>query len=428
MRLVMQIAVAAVCAAVLGGCNGDVGEPPWTFRTGPDAGTFGDTPAGGDRDVRTDETGTSSGATAIDLSAGWRHTCAVLQGGEVRCWGDGSLGALGDGSRTERSTPVEVEGISSATEISTGQGHSCAVLDGGGIRCWGDGRLGQLGNGDKGGSYKSTTPVEVRGISTAVDVVAGARHNCALLEGGRVRCWGEGSDGQLGDGNEAQPYRSATPVEVEGLRSATDVAAGSAFSCAALEGGGVRCWGSNEGSQLGEPARVNPSSAVPVEIEEISSASEITAGRYQGCAFVQSAGIRCWGLVQYTESENRPSLTVTPVEVQGIGDTVAVSAGSEHTCAVLESGEVRCWGRGGWGQLGDGEPDNPGKGQYWNTIPTAVEGIGSAGKVASGTSHTCALLESGGVRCWGRGEFGQLGNGTSRSGYASNTPVQVDFE
>ncbi|MDO8412846.1 MAG: hypothetical protein Q7S51_03530, partial [Gallionellaceae bacterium] len=126
-------------------------------------------------------------ATAVKaISAGNSHTCAVLNDGSVRCWGNNSSGKLGDGSTTDSSIPVAVSGISTAVEVSAGSNHSCAVLSDGSVRCWGDNFSGQLGNGS---TARSSTPVAVSGLSTVVAVSAGSSYSCAVLSDGAVRCW-----------------------------------------------------------------------------------------------------------------------------------------------------------------------------------------------------------------------------------------------
>ena len=151
---------------------------------------------------------------ATSVSAGVSHTCAVLSGGTVKCWGRGSYGQLGDGSTTStQSTPVSVSSISTATSVSAGYRHTCAVLSGGTVKCWGYGSYGQLGDGST--TSTQSTPVSVSGISTATSVSAGYWHTCVVLSGGTVKCWGYGSYGQLGDGSTTSSQ--TTPVGVFGF-------------------------------------------------------------------------------------------------------------------------------------------------------------------------------------------------------------------
>ncbi|MEO7570980.1 MAG: hypothetical protein ABIX10_00950 [Acidimicrobiales bacterium] len=151
-------------------------------------------------------------ATATAVSAGISHSCGLLTGGTLRCWGANSNGELGNGTTTfSEPTPVTVNGISTASAISGGFHHSCALLTGGTLRCWGRNVDGELGNGT---NTDSSTPVTVTGISTATAISSDSEHACALLSGGTLKCWGNNFSGQLGNGTTTD---SSTPVPVVGL-------------------------------------------------------------------------------------------------------------------------------------------------------------------------------------------------------------------
>jgi len=139
--------------------------------------------------------------TATSIAAGGNHACALLTGGTVKCWGYNSNGQLGDEptTPTQSTTPVDVSGITTATSIALGEWHSCALLTGGTVKCWGWNDKGQLGNGTT-TQTQSTTPVDVSGITTATSIALGHKHSCALLTDGAVMCWGSNDKGQLGDG------------------------------------------------------------------------------------------------------------------------------------------------------------------------------------------------------------------------------------
>jgi alpha-tubulin suppressor-like RCC1 family protein len=352
---------------------------------------------------------TVSGITnAVTVSAGGGHTCAVLNDGTLRCWGANWNGQLGNGTNTNSNLPVVVSGISNAVAVSAGWGHTCAVLNDGTLRCWGHNLYGQLGNGT---NTPSNLPVTVSGISNAVAVSAGLYHTCAVLNDGTLRCWGYNGDGQLGNGTNAS---SNLPVTVSGISNAVAVSAGGYHTCAVLNDGTLRCWGRNWDGQLGNGT--NTSSKLPVTVSGISNAVTVSAGWNHTCAVLNDSTLRCWGYNGYGQLGNGTNTSSNlPVIVSGISNAVAVSAGGFHTCAVLNDGTLRCWGRNDYGQLGDGTNTS-------SNLPVTVSGISNAVAVSAGGSHTCAVLNDGTLRCWGDNSSGQLGNGTNTR---SNLPVIV---
>ena len=199
---------------------------------------------------------------ATQISAGANHTCAVVAGGAAKCWGSNFAGSLGDGTTTGYSSvPVGVVGVTGATQISAGSGHSCAVVAGGAVKCWGCNALGELGNGTTSTwESGSNVPVDVVGVSGATQISAGGRHTCALVAGGAAKCWGS-NFGELGDGTYNP---SSVPVDVVGVTGATKISAGGVHSCALVSGGAVKCWGWNGYGQLGDGTYYE--SNVPVDV------------------------------------------------------------------------------------------------------------------------------------------------------------------
>ena len=208
------------------------------------------------------------------LAAGDDFMCALIVDGSVECWGSDIRGQLGDGSGVIfRPTPVSVLGIPRATAVAAGGSGACALGIDGTVWCWGDGSLGELGTGpgpspagstssSSGAGPATSTPVLVQGVSGAVALAAGDQHRCAANSDGTVQCWGWNALGQLGDG--AVSDFTTVPVAVSGLRGAVQLAAGYDFTCAALPGGIVQCWGDNVRGNLGDGTFDN--SAVPVTV------------------------------------------------------------------------------------------------------------------------------------------------------------------
>jgi alpha-tubulin suppressor-like RCC1 family protein len=343
-------------------------------------------------------------ATAI--AAGGEHSCAVLSTGRVDCWGYNGSGELGTGTTTNSSTPVRVSGISTATAVAaggvTGSGYSCALLSSGRIDCWGANRTGQLGDGT---TTDRHTPVAVSGITNATAIAAGGAsgigHSCAVLSSGRVDCWGSNDFGELGDGSTAS---SSTPVMVSGLGGGLAIAAGSYHSCAVLSNHLVECWGNNSDGQLGHGGTMGSCcSSTPVAVSGITNATAIAAGVSHSCAAVSGDQVKCWGVNGNGQLGNGTSgNSSTPVAVSRPMDAPEIVAGQTHSCALLSVGGVVCWGSNYSGQLGDGETTD-------SHTPVAVTGLnGNAHQLlvsapdlpdgTAGTYYSGGLSATGGTR------------------------------
>ncbi len=347
-----------------------------------------------------------SGIQAI--AAGKSHTCALTTGGGVKCWGRNNYGQLGDEQFDNwRLTPVDVSGLSSDVQaIGAGDSHTCALTIDGGVKCWGYGDRNQLGDGTTGNMTWS--PVDVKGLNNDVHAIAiGFTHSCALTRHGGVKCWGDNSSGQLGDGTITARL---TAVDVFGLSSGIrSISAGGRHTCAMTAGSLPKCWGNNDDGQLGVSGHTFVYQPTPVSVDRLDDDIQaIVAGSDHTCALTAVGGLKCWGSNVYGQLGDG---TITdrsePMSVTGLdSDVQAVAAGNGHTCALTTGGGVKCWGRNSYGQLGDGTITD-------QLIPVVVDGLGSGiSAITAGGSHTCALTAAGGVKCWGRNHSGQLGDGT----------------
>jgi alpha-tubulin suppressor-like RCC1 family protein len=347
---------------------------------------------------------------AVAVSAGSFHACAILAGGEARCWGRNDGGQLGNGSQADSVFPVSVRGIADAVGVSAGDGHSCVVLSSGGVKCWGSNRYGQLGDGSQ---TDSSIPVSANGVSGAIGVSAGEMYTCAALSGGEVWCWGLNYYGQLG--NSTVTY-SSTPLKVIGIEDAVSVSAGRCHACAVLSGGEVWCWGYNVFGQLGDGTQ-GFASFVPVRAKDIAGAVSVSAGDYFTCALLSGGEARCWGANSYgVLGDGSTTDSLTPVVVNGITDAISISASVvAFACAALSGGESLCWGYNYYGQLGDGSQTN-------SAAPVNVNGVADAIQISVGAYHACAVLSGGRAQCWGWNNYGQLGNGSHTD---SSVPVNV---
>lgn len=374
----------------------------------------------GDGNVETDSptpVGVVGVADAVGIAAGGAHTCAVHTDGTMSCWGDNGFFQLGDDDPGGSPTPVPVEGglgdVVDA-DASPALGHTCALDTWHEISCWGDNTDGQLGDGT---NVTRADPQVVDGIDDAMAVTTGGKHTCAIRADETIMCWGGNEYGQLGDGATTG---STNPVYVTGTNVATAVSVGAAGACAVRTNGTVACWGRNHAGQLGNGASSgeNPN-PVPVMVEGVDDVVAVSAEGVQTCAVHATGTVSCWGVLDPSLGDGHTSGSLHPIEVADIDDAVDVTTGNSFACALHASGEVSCWGSNHQGRLGvDGIDDA--------STPVTVGGIDDAVAITAGTAHACVLHASGGVSCWGQNQAGQLGDGTADGddvGVA--TPVSV---
>ncbi|MCY1018414.1 RTX toxin [Pyxidicoccus sp. MSG2] len=319
--------------------------------------------------------------------------------------------------------------LSGINTIRAGENFTCALFNNGNVRCWGRNLQGQLGYGNTlpVGTTASNLPHtagDVPLLGTGTRLAVGGNHACALLSSGLVRCWGSNLYGQLGYNStenvgDGEPISSFGYVNLGG--NAVKLAAGLEHTCALMDTQKVRCWGRNNSGQLGYGNTQNigdneqPWRAGDVDVG--GPVKDIVAGSGQTCALRTDGNVRCWGngangRLGYgsTTNVNNPA-SVGNVNVGG--PVRQLAAGYNHTCALLETGTVKCWGHNFYGQLGNG---TAGSG-YDVYTPTSDVNLGTpttrAIQVVAGEQHTCALLDVGTVKCWGTASSGQLGYGTS---------------
>lgn len=335
------------------------------------------------------------------MDAGDGFACALTAAGGVQCWGSNSSNKLGTGAavNTNVATPADVTGLTTGViTVSAGREHACAVTSTGGVKCWGSNSSGQLGSVAV--TTTTATPVDVTGLTTtAAAVAAGHIFSCALLTTGSVQCWGSTA---LGDGVSTT---SKVPVTVSGLTNAVAIAAGYSHACALLSTGDVKCWGTNSSKQLGAITTATTALA-PIAVPGLTGVAAIATGRYNTCAAIASGAVKCWGS-GYTAID-----TIT-----NVSNATWITSDYTSACAVTVAGAAMCWGSNSGGQLGDGT--NTSSATAAVQVSTLTTGVVS---VHAGDYHACALLSTGGVKCWGEDTQGQLGNGAL---IPSNVPVDV---
>jgi len=391
------------------------------------------------------------------MTGGAAFSCAILDDGSVRCWGANAYGQLGLGDTVPRGDGAGEMGASlpavnlgtgrTAVALSAGFDHVCALLDNGSVKCWGRNHHGQLGQGDVAdrgdapGEMGDSLPVVPLGTGrTALAIAAGFAHNCALLDDFTVKCWGFNTFGQLGLGNTdprgdgSGEMGDALPaVDLGTGRTARSIAAGHSSNtvCALLDDATVKCWGDNQRGKLGQgdvadrgdaPGEMGDSlPVVPLGTGRTAQAVAVGAAV---CAILDGGALKCWGGNYHGElglgdTEDRgdepgemgnalPAVDVGPQRVFG------VSPANEHTCALLDDLALKCWGGNDRGQLGLGDIENRGDepGEMGTSLPGVSLGASwTTVGVTTGNHHTCAMSMFGELKCWGYNASGQLGQG-----------------
>jgi hypothetical protein len=368
------------------------------------------------------------------IVTGGLHTCLLLESGAVRCWGHNQAGQLGyghtqdigDDERPDAAGYVDAGGT--VVQLTAGLQHTCALLRGGAVRCWGLNNAGQLGYGHTdtiGDDELPSTVGTVQVGGTVVQLAAGLRHTCALLDSGAVRCWGRNNVGQLGYGHtdtigDDELPSTAGDVDVGGV--AVQIAAGGHHTCALLDSGAIRCWGRNYEGQLGyghtRPIGDDELPSTAGDVLLGSNAVQVGTGWNHTCALTDTGAARCWGFNHYGQLGYGHDRSIGDDEAPSLAGDVPIGSaithlmvGNDYTCARLDSAAVRCWGNNDYGQLGYGHTRHIGDDEPV-TAASEVDVGGPVAQLAVGLGlHMCVLMNTGAARCWGFNGYGQMGYG-----------------
>ncbi len=342
------------------------------------------------------------------IAAGTNHTLALKNDGTVWAWGLNTSGQLGDGTITNKSTPVQVKSLSGITAIAVGPNHSLALKSDGTVWSWGSNASGQLGNNT---TTDQILPIQVSNLSGVKAIATGNGYNLALKNDGTVWAWGLNTSGQLGD---KTTINRSVPVQVSGLSDVKTITAKNTHSMVLKNDGTVWAWGVNSSGQLGDGTLVTRTE--PVKVSITGDIKSIVAGTHHSLALKNDGTVWVWGYNAFGQlGDNSVTNKSVPTVTTSITDVTAISGGN-HSLALKSDGTVWAWGHNAYGQLGDNTLTN-------RVIRVDVLDLEGVIALSAGENHTLALKNDGSVWSWGLNNYNQLGDGTTAT---KRTPVQIN--
>jgi alpha-tubulin suppressor-like RCC1 family protein len=356
-----------------------------------------------------------SGARASHVSMSDVTSCAIADG-DVYCWGENSLGGVGDGTGRPRLLPTRVgDPLTDVRSVSSAVEQSCALTNTREAYCWGTNLYGSLGHEERG---DPSTAVDVIGLGSAhiTNVSTGTTATCGIDTYHRIWCWGSNDVGELGIGS-AEPQSGAVQVLLPtGAPEMSAVSVGTRYACS-LGGGQVYCWGANDYGQLADGTDVARST--PVRVPTIDDAVEIITMASTACARrSRDNSVWCWGGNALGELGNGSILPSTdPVPVHDLSHVTQLTAGDSFACALHDGGQVACWGDNRASQLGPVVARWP---PYSETVVDLR--LSGVQRIVAGAYSVCAVFASGSTQCWGDNQFNQLAAGAP---YPLIDPVDV---
>ena len=361
------------------------------------------------------------------ITAGTEHACDIASGGIVWCWGRNGtqlrVGMTDGADRSFSSTPVRLNTDVRFKQISTFGTTTCGISREGRAYCWGYNGWGNLGNGTSGAP--SATPVAVAGGMTFKSVSLGAQHNCAVTTDDKVYCWGFNQSSEFGNNNAAS---SNVPVLAAGGMSFASISGGNDVTCGVTAAGQGYCWGHNGSGALGDglrPTMGNTYTRTPSAIVGGLTFRSVLASQGYTCGVTTAGQGYCWGSGGNRFGSGFSAETSTPRPIPGFS-WKQFSPGSRHACGITTDDDLYCWGSNGFGQLG-----NP-IGTNGSTTPVRAAGSlkvaeVSAANISTGSAaYTCTISQDRlTTYCFGKNDFGQLGNGATSGADAVNATPSI---
>ncbi len=369
--------------------------------------------------------------TNMSVAGGSYNSCALLENMSIICWGANWFGQLADGTTNNSNSPIHaiIPANETPIEIAAGTSTACALMESGDVYCWGSGAYGKMGNGEPYNGWSEWVNTEMQLVSlpvglSALSVSIAHDHVCSIVDNGDIYCWGRGEDGQLGQGsisNRNLPVRVDMPTQ----SPAISISAGDFSTCAITRDGMAYCWGKNDDGQLGNGS-TSIRETTPVEVLFPSGRTpvSISIGETHACALMDNGKVMCWGSNDDGRLGRGPlgGDQTSPIYVSmGSGETANLLAvGYRSACMILDSGETKCWGNNEKAQIGTGSAT-----PTTHPVPTEVAGNHDFVGLSFGGDVVCAVRDDAQIYCWGENNNGQAGQGTS--GNIQLSPSTIDY-
>ncbi len=363
-------------------------------------------------DIDAEAVATVSTSTWTSVALGDGHTCGIKSDSTLWCWGKNTNGQVGDGTTVDKNTPTEVSGGGAWTSVAVSPYYSvCGIKSDSSLWCWGKNNFGQLGDGT---TADKNVPTVVTGTWKSISITG--EHSCGIKSDNTLWCWGNNQYGRLGDGTATN---RSSPVNISVGLTWEKVYAAGYNTCGIRSGGTLVCWGDGPYSENGNNVYADQYSPVGVNGGGTWKDVSLTGGHV--CAIKSDDTVWCWGDDGYGQVGNNAALAGQPIptaistggawsQIQTFWGWWTSLSGSNaegsHSCALKSDGTIWCWGRNNYGQLGNNTTSN-------KAIPTTLNGGGTWSKMSTMSTHACGIKSDSTLWCWGKNAAGEVGDATT---------------
>jgi alpha-tubulin suppressor-like RCC1 family protein len=336
------------------------------------------------------------------------HTHVLKTDGTLWAWGSNGVGELGDGTTTERHTPVQIGTDADWVSVAAGTFYTLALKTDGTLLSWGGNSSGQLGDGTTPWQY---SPIRIGTDADWASIAAGQNHTIALKSGGTLWAWGDNRYGQLGDGTTVDIY---SPTKIGAANNWASISTGFFHTLALKTDDTLWAWGWNNSGQLGDGTTIERHS--PFQIGTDTDWASIAAGNRHTAALKINGTLWAWGWNIYGQLGDATTiLRLSPIQIGTDTDWASIAVGGDHTIALKTNGTLWAWGKNWHGQLGDGTTTQ-------RLSPVQMSTDTDWTSITAGRDHTIALITDGTLWAWGGNDYGQLGDATTT---LRLSPIQI---